>query len=159
MSRLIRENEIGLLECIDENTGKLIWRQLPSKAMLKRIKAGKPIKLKNKPDPRTQGGRPTSHPFSAYYASLIIEKVIEGYTITAIGKMAGMPPSSTIYYWSKRYRDFGNLLVQARLTRSEMIFDRIIDLVELAQKTNVQALRLQIETLKWAYEVASRAVN
>ena len=152
---MIRENEIGLLECIDEDTGELIWKQLPSKSMQKRMAEGKPIRMKNSPDPRTYGGRPSTYSFSAYYVAIITEKVIEGNTITVIGKMDGMPPASTIYYWSKRYKDFGRLLDQAREARKDILFDKIIDLGtnEIA-KEKIQAVRLQVETLKWAYENA-----
>lgn len=152
VARVIRENEIGILECIDGDTGDLIWKQLPSKSMLKRMAEGKPIRMKNKPDSRTLGGRPSAFAFSAYYAAIITEKVIEGHTILAIGKMSGMPPASTIYYWSKRYRDFGLLLKQARECRADLIFDRIIDLTDQVTSKNIQATKAQVETLKWVYE-------
>lgn len=155
MARVIRENEIGLLECIDEDTGDLIWKQLPSKSMQKRMAEGKPIRLKNKPDPRTLGGRPSAYSFSAYYVAIITEKVIEGHTVLATGKMNGMPPASTIYYWSKRYKDFGRLLDQAREARKDILFDKIIDLATGAiTNKNLHAIKLQIDALKWAYEVS-----
>ena len=156
MARVIRENEIGILECIDGDTGELIWRQLPSKSMLKRMAEGKPIRMKNKPDSRTMGGRPSTFAFSAYYAAIITEKVIEGHTIVEIGKMCGMPPASTIYYWSKRYQDFGKLLKQAKLCRAELIFDKIIELTTCAiEMKGIRSIQLQVDTLKWAYEKSS----
>lgn len=156
MARVIRENEIGILECIDGDTGELIWRQLPSRSMLKRMAEGKPIRMKNKPDSRTLGGRPSAFAFSAYYAAMITEKVIEGNTILAIGKMCGMPPASTIYYWSKRYKDFGLLLKQAKKCRTDLIFDKIIDLTNQVTNKNIQTIKLQVQILQWSYEICSK---
>ena len=67
--------------------------------------------------------------------------------------MKGMPPASTIYYWSKRYKEFGRLLDQAREARKDIIFDKILDLAtgEMARE-EIQATKLKIATLQWAYE-------
>jgi hypothetical protein len=67
--------------------------------------------------------------------------------------MKGMPPASTIYYWSKSYKEFGRLLDQAREARKDIIFDKILDLAtgEMARE-EIQATKLKIATLQWAYE-------
>lgn len=160
MARVIREDEFGLLECIDDDSGEVVWKQLPSKQKLRMLEKGKPLKLKNIPDPRTYGGRPSKFPFSPFYANKIFELVCSGFTISQIGKMKDMPDANTIYYWTKRYRDFARLLENIKEIRKEIISDQILDIaLETSDSKDIPLAKLKIETMKWSYENLDKRVE
>jgi hypothetical protein len=153
VARVIRENEFGLLECIEENAGEVIWTQLPSKQKLRMLEKGKPLRLKNIPDPRTVGGRPSKFPYSSFYANKIFELICSGLTISKIGKLKDMPDANTIYYWTKKYRDFRLLIENTKEIRREIISDQVLEIaLEIKDSKDVPVAKLKVETLKWAYE-------
>lgn len=153
MEKLIRENEFGLIECLSSDTGEVLWTQVPSKQKQVIIESGRTLKLKNTPDPRTLGGRPSDFHYSPLYARRVFDFICNGLTIKKIGKLPDMPPANTIYYWIKRYPDFKCMVKQAREFRKELILDRIVEIAELAMNgKNLDQLKLEADTLQWIYE-------
>ena len=167
---IIVENEIGLIEFPDKETGEVVATEKPSPKKKAKIDSGKPIYKKKKYDlEKTDNGKlvakpetvPTSgkqkgrvvYPYNVDTANAIIESVCEGMTLRQIAKMKGMPPVATMYYWASKYKEFKSDLATARKVRGEMLADEALDIARATTSMKSRADKLKIDTLKWAAKV------
>lgn len=91
--------------------------------------------------------------YSLEMAEVIYALVRQGYTLTKIGAMDGMPPASVIYRWSALHPDFHERLDMARTDRAEYFHDKVIecaDAIETIDDSRVAKVRM--EAYKWAAE-------
>ncbi len=167
---IVTENELGMVEFRDAETGEVVATQKPSKKQRKKINSGKPVYTKRKhelvktengklvADPETvpvkgkQKGR-VVYPYNIDTSTAIIQSVCEGMTLREISKMKGMPPVSTIHYWASKYKEFKHDLDIARKVRGEMFADEAIDIARKTTSMKSRADKLKIDTLKWAAKV------
>lgn len=96
------------------------------------------------------------YPFSQVTCDLILQHVMEGMTLTSIGKLEGMPPVHIIFKWMRKYPEFHAEMREARKSRAEYFADRAIDLAENSKEHRVQSDRLKVDTYKWAADVNDR---
>lgn len=166
----IQENELGMMEFRDAETGELVATQKPSEKQKQQIESGKPVYRKRDYDLiKTDNGKKVAdpdtvpvegrqrgrvvHPYNIDTANAIIESVCEGMTLREISNMKGMPPVSTMYYWMSKYKGFKHDLEIARKVRGEMFADEAIDIARKTTSMKSRADKLKIDTLKWAAKV------
>jgi len=167
---LITENELGLLEFRDPETGEIRAVQSPQRQMAKKIAEGKPIRVKRDYDlMETEDGKTVADPDSVKKIgrqrgrcivpytidthTAIIEYLCEGLTLREISSKRGMPPASTIHYWASKYKAFKHDMVEARKVRGEQFADEAIDVARNSSAMTSRADKLLVDTLKWAAKV------
>jgi hypothetical protein len=167
---IITENELGMIEFRDAETGEVVATEKPSPKKKAKIDSGKPIYKRRKHElQKTDNGKlvavpetvPTDgrqkgrvvYPYNVDTANAIIESVCEGMTMRQIAKMPGMPPVSTMYYWASKYKEFKSDLNTARKVRGEMLADEALDIARGTTAMKSRADKLKIDTLKWAAKV------
>jgi hypothetical protein len=112
-----------------------------------------------------QEGRPSL--YTEAVTSEIIRKLNSGYTLRQIAQHDGMPSERTILRWVERYPEFCQAYTQARITRSWLWADEIIDIAddsvndwvtrerrngstyEAVDREAIERARLRIESRKW----------
>jgi len=167
---IIVENEIGLIEFRDKETGEIIATQKPTPKKQAKIDSGEPIKVKRDydfietedgksvADPETfplsakQKGR-TVYPYNVDTCAAIIEYICEGLTLREISRKKGIPPVPTIHYWCAKHKDFKADMATARKIRGEQYADEAIDIARNTNSMRSRADKLKIDTLKWAAKV------
>jgi len=167
---IITENEIGLLEFRDPETGELVAVQKPTPKMQEKIDSGKPIYVKKDYDLiKTEDGKKVAdpesfpmegkqkgrcvYPYNVDTSAAVIEYMCEGKTLREISKLKGMPPVATIYYWMAKHVEFKHDINVARKVRGEMFADEAIDIARSTSSMRSRADKLKIDTLKWAAKV------
>lgn len=99
----------------------------------------------------------TNFPYNLTDARKVVDLIREGQTITALGKISGMPPASSLFRWIAMHPDFREAVEQARLDRAEVFHDKAIQAAEeVDNKDDVPAARLKIDTYKWAAEKGNK---
>ncbi len=76
--------------------------------------------------------------------------VEEGHTIRDISQTEGMPPWATIRRWLDAYEDFRAQYGRAREAASYAFEAEILDAARTVTATNAAAMKVKIDTLKWA---------
>jgi hypothetical protein len=97
-------------------------------------------------------GRPTK--YSEELTDRICLAISEGESLTSICLAGDMPGTSTVYDWLRDNEDFSDKYAQARLRQGHTYADAAMDAAHRAvsseSNTEVQGLRLLVDTLKWA---------
>lgn len=91
-------------------------------------------------------------------ADLILQKIVEGKTLTSICKEAGFPSLTVLGLWMRNNKTFRDNVHFARTLAGERYHDKIVDLAEGAEnlhKDFVAGTKLAIDTYKWLAEKAS----
>ena len=74
----------------------------------------------------------------------------EGESLLTICKDAKQPTRQCVYKWLEKYPDFVDSYARARESYADYVFDGLFELAETATPADVQCIRLQIDTKKWA---------
>ena len=97
--------------------------------------------------------RRTVWPYNEVTKNIICQFVMEGKTLKEIGKIKGMPPAHTIYYWIRKYPEFKQELEVAKELRAEHFHDKAIEVAEKSKKNTILQDKLKVNTYKWAAQV------
>lgn len=68
--------------------------------------------------------------YSLPVARMVCQKLREGMTLTAIGKLPGMPSLSVIYNWRRQFPDFDEAIKLSREYAAEHLMDEIKDIID-----------------------------
>lgn len=118
----------GKLKQLDLTTGEETFAELPS-TVIGRFKYTKEI------------------------ASIILQHIREGKTVTKIALMDGMPNASMVYSWARKHPDFGDAMKAAREDRAEHFHDKVIEQADdLTAKEDVPIMKAKTDAYKWAAE-------
>lgn len=101
-----------------------------------------------------KGNTKTWH-YNEMYRDLVVQKIMEGKTITAIGKLDGFPSATILYRWRQEYEEFNDAIKFAKKARAEKYADRLAETVEETReldKEDIAAEKLFMEKLKWLAE-------
>jgi hypothetical protein len=86
---------------------------------------------------------------------MICEAVRSGMTISQINSDPRFPPSSAIYYWMSKHKEFQLRYEQAFKQRGDHFHDKALEIaLSTASKEEVNINKLKVDTLKWAAERA-----
>jgi len=169
-TEIISENEAGLLEFRDAETGDLKATQKPQRQMAQRMAEGKKITKKLPYDlVKTEGGKmvadpesvlvvgrargKTVYPYNITTAQAIVEYLCEGMTLRQIAQMKAIPPVSTIRYWATQHKEFKHAMDEAKIVRGEQFADEAVDVARKTTSMTSRKDKLKIDTLKWAAKV------
>lgn len=181
MGEKIEYDDTGYMQGVDEETGKVVWRQKMKPGDEAARDSGEPIRqnLQQYNDEKTSkvnhmvtmpNGKPalmpkgfnpdtmprTVWPYSKVIAAQICQKLTEGNSLTKIGAMTGFPPTYIIYYWARQHKEFKLDMSVARKDRAEYYADQALDIaLSTEEKDDVPAAKLQVDTLKWAAQAGS----
>jgi hypothetical protein len=102
-----------------------------------------------------KAGRPST--YTEQIADEIVNRMIEGESLTAICKDPGMPPRVTVYAWFDKRPDFYARCARAREALADYLVDEIEQLADSATKDNIETVKVQISTKQWrAMKMAPR---
>ena len=102
-----------------------------------------------------KAGRPST--YSEKTADEIVQRMIEGESLTAICKDEKMPPRVTVYAWFDKHPDFYARCARAREALADYLVDQIEELARCATKDNIEQIKLQVSTKQWrAMKMAPR---
>jgi hypothetical protein len=91
--------------------------------------------------------------FTIALASIICSRVAEGAFLTKLCKEPGIPPYRVISLWRSQNERFALMLAQAEKDRAEYYHDQALESSMLCtDKDMVPAMKLAVDTLKWAAE-------
>ncbi len=150
-------SKTGVIEIIDVYTGAVVAVQRDPHAIYTTdifaqhlMPTGELVLLQKGVDPGLLA-RTQAHPFSQITADIICQKIAEGGSLTAICKLAGMPPYNILARWRRDHPSFSRQLVEAKEDRAEYLRDCALREAEEAVSTKdpVNASALRIDTYKW----------
>ena len=102
-----------------------------------------------------KAGRPST--YSEKTADEIVQRMIEGESLTAICKDEKMPPRVTVYAWFDKHPDFYARCARAREALADYLVDEIDELARSATKDNIEQIKIQVSTKQWrAMKMAPR---
>lgn len=102
-----------------------------------------------------KAGRPST--YSEKTADEIVQRMIEGESLTAICRDEKMPPRVTVYAWFDKHPDFYARCARAREALADYLVDQIEELARTATKDNLEQIKLQVSTKQWrAMKMAPR---
>lgn len=102
-----------------------------------------------------KAGRPST--YSEKTADEIVQRMIEGESLTAICKDEKMPPRVTVYAWFDKHPDFYARCARAREALADYLVDEIDELAKTATKDNIEQVKIQVSTKQWrAMKMAPR---
>ena len=84
-----------------------------------------------------------------HIARLILHRLAQGMSLTAICAEEGMPCPVTVYRWVREREDFAEGWDEARQLLAQLKFDQVWAEAQAAGPATVALARLRIETLKW----------
>lgn len=90
-------------------------------------------------------------PYSLPLAELIIEKVLEGKTLTSVCSLDGMPKVRDVYMWLRQHEDFKEMYDYALKAKALYAMDKIEDIAEesrYATKDEIPGMKLAFEGYK-----------
>lgn len=86
---------------------------------------------------------------------MICEAIRAGMTIFQMNQDSRFPPSSAIYYWMSKHKEFQLRYEQAFRQRGDHFHDKAIDIaLSTSSKEEANINKLKVDTLKWAAERA-----
>ncbi|ODT83314.1 MAG: hypothetical protein ABS78_23205 [Phenylobacterium sp. SCN 70-31] len=107
-----------------------------------------------RPPPR-RGGKASG--YTRALGEAICARLVEGESLTAIGRDPDMPCYGTILAWVKRHPAFEDMYVAARAAQAERLTDEARDLAAAATMADVPVSRLRFDVLRWlAARVAAK---
>lgn len=154
--------DTGLIEVRDKITGNLVGLY-DDAAKLGKAEALVPIRLDNGDliymTPgifATKLKRYSRYAYTPHLADLIADKVVEGYSLSEMGKLfAYIPPYSVLWRWRKQFPEFAQKLEDAFEARAELTRDEIAREAKEApslDKDEIPGAKLSIDTKKWLAE-------
>ena len=93
-------------------------------------------------------GRPST--YSPERGAAICKRLSEGESLSTICNDANQPTRQGVYKWLEKYPEFVDAYARARDLYADFVFDGLFDLASSATPQDVQCVRLQIDTRKWA---------
>ena len=141
-----RTNEEGVIEEIDLETGFVI-NTAPSFAAL--------VDQAHHIDAHLLDQRYVKkYAYNKAIANVIIQKMIEGDSLTKISKLQGMPSYSIMVMWRKQNPEFDSAIDEMRKHRAEWVRDMVADnLDKVPDKEDIPGLKLQFDKIKWLAKV------
>lgn len=86
---------------------------------------------------------------------MICEAIRAGMTILQVNQDPRFPPSSAIYFWMSKHKEFQLRYEQAFRQRGDHFHDKAIDIaLSTSSKDEATINKLKVDTLKWAAERA-----
>lgn len=86
---------------------------------------------------------------------MVCEAIRSGMTIMQMNQDSRFPPSSAIYYWMSKHKEFSLRYEQAFRQRGDFFHDKAIDIaLSTGSKEEATVNKLKVDTLKWAAERA-----
>tara|TARA_R100001086_G_scaffold248358_1_gene185115 strand:+ start:8818 stop:9417 length:600 start_codon:yes stop_codon:yes gene_type:complete len=147
-------NEHGQYEGYDAD-GKLVASSHPKGRLKKAIEEGTPAPLSKARDTQIQKDK-RGFVYSRKMASQIIERFIEGETISSITRYPDMPDRKSIYRWIAKHPEFKAEYEEAKKLRADCFHDKAIAEAEGAtDPDDVRLHKLKIDTYKWAAGVGN----
>jgi len=102
-----------------------------------------------------KAGRPST--YSEKTADEIVQRMIEGESLTAICKDERMPPRVTVYAWFDKHPDFYARCARAREALADYLVDEIDEIAKSATKDNIEQVKIRVSTKQWrAMKMAPR---
>jgi hypothetical protein len=148
----------GLLEVIDEETGKLVAIQsTPDEDLLadrreklveRLLPNGEVVLVQADIDPSRLRAFDFME-YSSYVVDLICEKIVEGESLKTICMSPGFPTYATLCRWKKQVEGIQEQLDQARRDRAEMMRDEAWQIAKDAKEHNVDSSKLKVQTAQW----------
>lgn len=131
-------NKSGGIDLRDLKTGELVSSHIPVEQRKKEVEI---IKYK----------------YTQYIGSIICQKVMEGETLTKIGRTDGFPSFKVIQRWRHMHQDFDEALRLAENSRAAYHHEKMLDDVSAADFENIgrdelNALKYKHEVIKWSAE-------
>jgi len=93
-------------------------------------------------------GRPTK--YTPELVANICERIANGETLRAICDEDGMPARKNVIAWLSLYPEFRNQYARAREDQADSLAEEIIVKARNATSEDAQAVRVQVDALKWA---------
>ncbi len=93
-------------------------------------------------------GRPTQ--YNAERAKALCRRLASGESLLNICKDSKMPTRQGIYLWLEKHKEFVDIYARAREQYADAVFDGLFELADSATPQDVQVVKLQIDTRKWA---------
>jgi hypothetical protein len=150
--------QTGLLEVIDEESGKLLAIQsTPDEALLRDrreqlverlLPSGEVVLVQADIDP-SKLSKFKFQEYSSYVVDLICEKIVEGESLKTICTLPGFPNYATLCRWKKQVEGIQEQLDQARRDRAEMMRDEAWQIAKDAKESNVDSSKLKVQTAQW----------
>jgi hypothetical protein len=91
-------------------------------------------------------------PYSLETVSVLLERIVEGESITKICRSPTMPKYSQLVRWMRVHPWIKEAIEEARIARAEHHRDKVLEEAEYAESTRdpLEATKLKIEANKWA---------
>jgi hypothetical protein len=175
LAQTTRVNDQGFVECIDTDTGEVLWvekKKKPSPGKIEKGSSpgpGRPTKESLETHHYVMDGTgqklwvpkgtnpdhlpKTIYPYSKITADHVCQLITEGNTIRGIGKMEGMPPAHVINKWVRKYPEFKREMREAVEARATHYADTVMEVAETTSKETIMEDRLKTELYKWRAEV------
>ncbi len=164
MGTFYHKNAEGLLELIDEVTGKVVAVQLSPTATsdLRVIEGPDGVRVavpRSLPDERLAPLLTKSYAFNQCIADLICQEVIEGKTLSQVCQMQGFPSYTILRRWMRNNKDFATAVEEAQRARAMAFHDGIVQSAEdydrLSTSEEIAAKKAKVEALKWLSQVGN----
>jgi len=100
-------------------------------------------------------GGPANSSYNVNTAITICNLITQGYSLTKISKIKGLPTYTTIARWLRTYPSFYEKFCQAKVLQTTKHIDDIMDIADDCDETSkagVQKAKLQVDTRRWAAE-------
>lgn len=150
-------DEHGVLEGYDED-GHLVSTGRPRKGsrLEKAKEEGLPAPKSRRKDVRPRSRNGLGFLYSKSISAEIIQRVIEGETITSIARDPEMPKRQKIHEWLALHKEFKVQYDEAKKLRAECYADKAIHEAEsCTDPKEVPVHKLRIDTYKWAAGVGN----
>ena len=92
-------------------------------------------------------GRPTK--YNDKIAAAILRDRANGLSVRKICAQPGMPVASTVHKWIREVPEFSQHYAEACEIDADIEFETLNDMADAATPTDVQVVKLRIDTRKW----------
>lgn len=177
---ICRENEKdGSLEFVDEQTGEVVAVQKQSKTNERLIAEGKkplarraaihykwkknkngiPILVPNTFPQKEVDKLPDDYVYFRNDEELLLNiclLISNGYSLSRVGEVEGMPPRSVVFNWYYKDPIFRGMVDEARKIRAEFYHDQVHDIAEKVKERNAKSSKVKLEAYKHLMAVNDR---
>lgn len=102
-----------------------------------------------------KAGRPST--YNEEIATKIVNRMIEGESLTHICRDPAMPPRVTVYSWFDKHPEFYARCARAREALADYLVDNIEQMAKTATKETLEQVKLEVSVAQWrAMKVAPR---
>ena len=98
--------------------------------------------------PRARAAQLSS--FCQATADLVLERMIEGETLTGICRDPAMPSFSTVYRWTRTFPDFASDFRAARQGQAERLADEGLEVAAAVTAPSAHATAVRLTQMRWA---------